>query len=149
MLTQGRDLTPSVPAVILPMPPGAVWYGVWILFKLLTSEGRNKPLWGKRIPCLASPERFPGPGRVKLSTSIAGIRRDAIQNCSIPSSCRHSDRHITVPPFEGETQESELIAFCGRSPLLDIRYVLADIFFFWGGVKLIVSPGVICSSITF
>ena len=35
----------------------------------------------------------------------------------------------TVPPFEGQTQESELLAFCGRSPLLDIRYVLADIFF--------------------
>ena len=67
----------------------------------------------------------------------------------IPSRGRYSDRHITVPPFEGETQESELIAFCGRSPLLDIRYVLADIFFFGGGVKLIVSPGVICSSITF
>ena len=49
----------------------------------------------------ASPKRSLGPGRVKLSTSVVGIRPDALQDCSIPSSCRYSDRHITVPTFEG------------------------------------------------
>ena len=59
---------------------------------------------------MVSPIQLLGPGHVKLSTSVAGIRRDALQDCSISSSCRHSDRHVTVPPFEGQTQESELLA---------------------------------------
>ena len=36
MLAQGRDLTLRVPAVVLPMPAGAVRDGVWTRFKLLT-----------------------------------------------------------------------------------------------------------------
>ena len=36
MLAHGRDLTPRMPAVVLPMPAGVVWYGVWMLFKILT-----------------------------------------------------------------------------------------------------------------
>ena len=64
----------------------------------------------------ASPKRSLGPGRVKLSTSVAGIQQDALHDCSIPSSGRHSDRRITVPPFEGRTQEAKLLALWQASP---------------------------------
>ena len=130
-------------------PPARSSTGFGYCSHFSTLEGRSKPLSGRRIPCLTSPERFLGPGRVKLNTSVAGIRRDAFQDCSIPSSCRHSDRHITVPPFEGQSQQSELLAFCGRSPLFDIRCLGRHFFFCFWGVKFIVSPGIICLSITF
>ena len=53
---------------------------------------------------------------IRAGIRRAGIRRDALQDCSIPSSCRHADRHITFPPFEEQTQKSKLLALWQVAP---------------------------------
>ena len=138
MLAQGRDLTPRVPAVVLPMPAGAVYDGVWILFKLLTFRGRSKPLSGRRMPCLASPKRLLGPRRVKLSTSV--LASDVLASDETPSRTAASRLVAATPTGISHSRplksrlKSQNCSLCGRSPLLDIRYVLTVIFFlFFGG----------------
>ena len=49
------------------------------------------------------PKRPLGPGRVESITFVAGIHEDALQDCSTPPNGRHSDRHIVILPFEGQT----------------------------------------------
>ena len=101
------------------MPSGVVWYGVCVSFKILTfRRTQDASLWGEDT-VMASPKRSLGPVRVTLGTSFSGIHQDALQDCSIPSSCHHSDQHITVPPFQGQTQEAKLLALW-QAPILDI-----------------------------
>ena len=104
VLAQGRDLAPRVHGVKCrcPSPRSGTGYGYFSNFS--NFEGHRMPLSEWRVLCLASPERSLGPGLVRLSTSVAGIQQDALQDSSIPSSGCHSDRRITLLPFEGQTE---------------------------------------------
>ena len=148
MLAQGRDLAPRVPVVILPMPVGAVWYGVWIFFEHLTFRRTQEGSLGREDPVMASPKRSLGPGRVKLITSVAGIHQDALQECSIPSSGRHSGWHIAVPPFEGQTQEAELLALWQVSPPQHMIIRGRHFFVCFSGVKSLGSPRMFVNNIS-
>ena len=141
MLIRRRDLAPRVPAVLLSMPVGAVWYGVSIFVKLLTfrraaeaSPGREDTVLGHAhvISC-------PGSREMKHVRHSQTTRRPP--RVQIPSRDRYCDRHITVPPFEGQTQEEKNLALWQASPP---RHICFPVFRGWSLLGRFV-----CSSETF
>ena len=134
MLAQGWDLAPRVPAVLLPMPAGAMLVGVCIFVKLLTFRRAYAASLGRKDNVLGHAQAISCPGSRETKPVRCWQTTRRPPGLQISPRVRYSDLHITVPPFEGQSQTCSL---CGRSPLLDIRYVLAGIFFlfFWGEIS--------------
>ena len=118
MLAQGRDLAPRVPAVVLAMPVGAVWYGVCIFVKLLTFRRAAKASLGRENTVLGLAQAISSPGSHEIKHVRCWQTTRRPPGLQIPSKGRYSDRHITtvVPPFEGQIREAKLLALWQASP---------------------------------
>ena len=103
VLAQGRDLAPRVPGANCrcPSPRSGTGFKYFLTFHVSKDMGCLSREGGFRA--WASPKRSLGLGRVTLSTSVAGKQKDAPQDSSILSRVCHSDRRITLLPFEGQT----------------------------------------------
>ena len=141
MLIRRRDLAPRVPAVLLSMPVGAVWYGVSIFVKLLTFRRAAEASLGREdiVLGLAQAISCPGSREIKHVCCWQTTRRPP--GLQIPSRGRYSDRHITVPPFEGQTQEAKFARFVAGLPSWICDKSWRGFFFFcFSGVKSLGSP---------